>query len=350
MFSYLIIFVILGLIPWIIGKPWTGIIKCRYSDALAYGIGYFLELALFHIISFPLTISYSSFHSVTVLYSISLLCCCLVSVFLCRKRKLYKKWNIYSHIKQFQWYEWILIIVLIYVIGIQIVRGITYDLTYISHDDATYTVIANDVVGTGQAGTISYYTGEKLYIETKRASQTSLYFPAYLSLISNISVVIIEHTIQYIHFIILAYTIYLYMSGELFYKLIDRLAFLLILAVFYIYGYHSHYSLTFRLLGANYQGKAVLAVSLTPLILSVLIRELNERYKWQTGLLLLLLSLAAVSLSLWGTGTAIIIISMPIVFSLFRKERNLKHLIYILWGCIAPVGFVLFYLSCSKII
>ena len=88
----------------------------------------------------------------------------------------------------------------------------------------------------------------------------------------------------------------------------------------------------------------MLAVSLTPLVLTMMAKKLVEPYQWKVGVLLLLLSLAAVSLTLWGTGTMAVIVTIPVLLSLFRKERDWKHLLYILWGCAAPAGFVLVFL------
>ncbi len=340
MHRYILLLVVLGLIPWILGRPWLKQFNTEHSNCFAYGVGFFIELALFEIIAFPFIISYSSFHIVVVLFSISLVGCSIFCIWFIQKNNLLPKLKNRIRLNQFAWHEWTLLILFLVMVSVQIVRGFTRDITYMSYDDATYTTVATDALDADQVGTVYYYTGQAESLITKIASQTSLCFPAYLSAVSGISVATMEHTIQYIQLILLAYIIYTYMAGELFFKRMDQIAFLLIISVFYIFGYHSHYSLTFRLLGPNYQGKAVLAVSLTPLVLTILIQKTKEPYQWQTGMLLLLLSLAAVSLTLWGTGTMMVIVLLPVLLSLCRRERNWKHLLYILWGCTAPVGFI----------
>ena len=339
MLKLIVLFILLGLIPLILGLPWTKAIKARYSIAFAYGIGYFIELVLFHIVCFTFA-SFNGHFSVLVwLYSFLLLFACLACLIFAYKNEIHP-WNTKKSWQKLYWHEWILLIAFILTVGYQIYQGYTTDPTYMSYDDSIYTTIANDAIVSDTIGRIDAYTGIAITLNMLRSIQTSLYFPAYLSVVSGISVTTMEHTIQYEQFVVLAYAIYIYVAGELFEKRDNRLVFLALVSMFYIFGYHSHYSLTFRLLGPNYQGKAVLAVSLTPLILTILIQALKESYKRETGILLLILSLSAVSLTLWGTGTVLVIVTIPIVLSLIRKGKEWKHLLYIPWSIMAPVLFV----------
>lgn len=338
---------VLGLAPWILGLPWTKVTKkSRCSVVAAYGIGYFVELALFHVVTFIGTVTYTLFHAIVIVFSLVLFLSTVCSLYYSFHYKLFlskhnkEKWKIYT------WFEWMLFLVFIASLAIQIIRGFTYDITYMSFDDAVYTAYAKDAVESNYIGIVDPYIGEGGFLDNLRAIQTSLVFPAYLSVVSGVSIASIEHTVQYIQSIVLAYSIYIYMADELFEKRENKLFFISFVSLFYIFGYHSHYSLTFRLLGPNYQGKAVLAVSLTPLIFNFWTRMLSEPYQWKAGLLLFLYSLAAVSLTLWGAGTMLVIVAIPIVLSLFRKGRQWKYLLYILWGCIAPLGFVGYYLLC----
>lgn len=90
----------------------------------------------------------------------------------------------------------------------------------------------------------------------------------------------------------------------------------------HIYGYNSQYSITFRLLGPNYQGKAVLAASLFPFLFTFLIQKLQEEFDWRAGALLLIISASAAALTLFGVPTMIMNTSLVIVLSLFRKDRR----------------------------
>lgn len=344
MIGYFLLVLVLGVVPVVIGLPWTKVLKTKYTVAFAYCIGFFEELALFHIVVLPATFLYLSLSFVTVLYTVLLIIICLASLIFIYRNKLNKKTNIFFK-DHFNWLEWILLIAFFATIGLQIVRGFTYDITYMSYDDAVYTVEAVDAMDIDGIGVVNSFTGVGGIVPNmKRGIQTSLVFPSYLSIISDVSVTIMEHTIQYVQMIVLSYAANLFLAGELFKKRENVLIFMLIISVFYIFGYHSHYSLTFRLLGPNYQGKAILAVSLTPVILTLLLKMLNEPYRWKAGVLLFILSLSAVSLTLWGIGTIAVIVTMPVFLSLFRKESTWKHLLYVVWGCIGPACFFAYYM------
>lgn len=337
--------ILLGAIPLALGLPWTKLIRCRYRIAFSYGVGYFVEQALFFAVALPVSLLTGSFGLVKNLFTCSLVICSVFCILFSKKHGLFSGTLILHHIRKVEWYEWLLLSMILFSVGIQIIRGFTYEMSYMSWDDATYTVIAQDTLAMDQFGLIDPYTGAATYLDYKRIFQTSLIFPSYLSAMTGITVPIIEHTIQYIQMLLLAYTIFLYMTGELFEKRINRLIFILVISVLFTYGYYSHYTLTFRLLGPNYQGKAVLAISLTPMVFTILMKKLSEPYEWETGTLLCILSLAAVSLTLWGTGTMIVIVALPVILSLFRKERNWKHLYYIPWACVIPAGIAAWHLA-----
>ncbi len=333
----------LGAGPLILGMPWTKAFKVKYPIPFAFGIGYFLELALFHITAFPFAYFHHRFRVFAIVYSILLGIAFLISVFYTHQNRLFMLREKIKSWPRLQWHEWVLLVMFIVSLGVQIYYGFVSDLTYMAADDSAYTAMANDVLVTDYMATTDPYTGVAMVLDMQRAVQTSLYYPAYLTAITGISVAAIEHTAQYIQFLFLAYMIYIFLSGELFDKRDNRLAFLAFVSVFYIFGYHSLYSLTFRLLGPNYQGKAVLAVSLTPLTFGILIHILKEKYNWRYGMLLCILSTAAISLTMWSTGTLLVIITIPVVLSLFRKQRNWKYLWYVPWGVIIPMVFVVIY-------
>lgn len=344
MLAILLIIVLLVFVPIILGLPWTMLFKGRYSAAFAYGNGFFMELAMFHIITFPLSVLNAPFHIIVIVYSCLLVGSCAFCFEFSRKKRLFSAVFGIQSWKPFQWYEWVLLIALCLSLGIQIYRGFTYEISYMSWDDATYTVYSMDTLAVDRGGMIDPLTGVASFRTIKRLFQTFLNFPAYLTRMTGISVTVIEHTIQYIQVLLLAYLVYIHAAGILFQDRMNRLIFLVILSVFFIFGYYSHYTWTFRLLGPNYQGKAVLAVCLTPLVFSILTQKLSESYQWQTGVLLCFLSLAAISLTMWGTGTMVAIVAIPVILSLFRKERKWKHLYYVLWGCGFPVLTIAWYM------
>ncbi len=333
--SCLWLLLLLGVVPLVIGLPWAHMTDGKTSYALAYGVGFFIQLALFQVAVTPEVFLHGSLIHVVWIYSVLLLSACTWSIWYIRKKHIFP-----SRIgaAKFSVFEIIYLCAFLAVLGVQIVRGFTYDLTYMSLDDATYTVIAEQALEGQGLGVVSADTGQAIVLDLKYGLPAWLYYPALLAFLSGLSVTTVAHTIQYVQLILLAYAVYWYLSGLLFENRQNRLIFMLFLALIYWYGHHSHYSLTFRLLGPNYQGKAVLAVSLTPLVLALLIKKLNEPYQWRFFWLLFLLSIAACSLTFWGAGTLIVVLALPILISLFFKGRDFKHLLYILGGSVIPAN------------
>lgn len=338
------IIVLLVVVPVILGLPWSLIFPSNHSWSLSYCAGFFCELALFELVCLPMVLTYGSFTAVKIIYSVLLLLSCMFCIWYIRKRKeIIGRWR--SEIRGFRWNEVIYLVGFVFAICIQIIRGLTYDLTYMSADDAQYVVKATDALQTDTLARVDASTGEGGIINFRYALSCWLFFPAYLSSVSGLTVTIVVHTVQYIHLILLLYCTSWYIAGEIGLSFENQLIFVLIVAMFYWFGYHSHYSLTFRLLGPNYQGKAVLATSLSPFVLVVEKKLMCMEYKKRMGFFLLILSITAIMLTMWGTGTMIVLVLIPVVISMFRKERRWVHLKYCLWGCATPVFMIILYYS-----
>ena len=58
-----------------------------------------------------------------------------------------------------------------------------------------------------------------------------------------------------VQIILIAYATYVLLAKRLFRQRDNRLIFMVLIEVLYIYGFYSNYSATFRLLGAPWKGK-----------------------------------------------------------------------------------------------
>jgi hypothetical protein len=74
----------------------------------------------------------------------------------------------------------------------------------------------------------------------------------------------------------------------------------------------------------------------TVLLFTLLIQMLEQVYSRKAGLLLLLLSAAATSLTMFGAVTMMLNTTLVVGLSVFRRERQWKHLRYIPWGVALP--------------
>ena len=334
---------LLGVVPLIIGLPWAHRLDEPLSYALAYGLGFFIRLALFQAAVTPAVFLGGRLIHVVLIDAFLLFGVCVWSLrYIGRHHLIPKRLSI----ERLSIFELIYLFAFVVVLSVQIVRGFTCDLTYMSLDDATYTVVSEQALEGQGLGSINTATGEIEKMVLKHILPGWLYYPAFLAFFSGLSVATVAHTVQYVQLILLAYAVFWYLSGTLFDGRQNRLIFMLLISLFYWYGYHSHYSLTFRLLGPNYQGKAVLAVSLTALVFAMLVKKLNEPFDRWFARLLFLLGTAACCLSFWGAGTFLVILAFPILISLFFKDRDFRHLLYLVSGSAVPALFVaLFFVS-----
>ena len=169
-------------------------------------------------------------------------------------------------------------------LGLQLYNGFVRDTTYWSYDDAVYVTYAADAIRYNAISTINPYTGIATTFNAHRAVQGWLYFPAFLSKLSSLPVTVVERTVLETYFIFLAYTVYWYMACVLFAQKDNRLIFLI-------------------------------------------------------GLLLLLFSVAASSLTMFGAVTMMMNTTLVVCVSTVSgkmRAKYMKHMRYIPWACLFP--------------
>lgn len=333
--------------PLLIGLPWAGIGGVRGITTricFAYVAGYFLRLTLFHAVALPMTVLGTHFSTMSDLFTGLLLVACAVSALLGRDALKTRRKK-----RRLTAYDVIYGSVCVGLILFQVYMAIVMDPTTMTYDDAVYTVYSSDALVTNYMFTQNAQTGYFSRISF-RIIQSSLLFPAYIARMTGMPVTAVERTFSYALNILLAYGCYTYMAEDLYKRVDNRLIFLILVSAIYIFGYHSHYSMAFRLLGPNSQGKAILAVTLVPLLFVLLRKWLERSYDWRSGLFLFLLSDAACALSLMGVGYVIAIVALIVILSLLRKQRQWKHLLYILWAAAMPCIYAGIFLLMNNLV
>ncbi len=330
-----------------LGLPWAK--KLAGSNVRGYflcvPLGYFLQTAFFQFLEMPFAWLGFSFSSLCIVFIVVITILSFVSALWSRKLSFQSR-------EKISWTPWTTIFAITF-IGLliyQLVLALTMDRTYMSYDDAYYVTVANDTLTHDTLFVTEAYTGLRTTLDIHRTIQSSLVFPAFLSYVSGVSIVLMEHTILDVYYIVLAYITYTYMSTVLFSKLTDRFAFLIILSIVYIYGNYSIYSPTMRLLGLNYVGKAILAYLFFPLLLSMMVENLGKPYSKTYGIVLLLLSASASGLTMFGTVTMVANVCLPVIISLFFKGRQWNKLIYIVWGCTLPAIYACIFFAARLIV
>lgn len=339
-----IIFVIV--FPVCIGNLWN--INKR-SIALkdivnAYILGYFEMNAIFQLMCVPMCFMKTSFNLLCILYTIITAVITLIGLFF-GILKIKFKMVVYNHPDfNLQKIEWIYIVLAVGFLVLQLYYAVFYSTTYMSYDDATYIVYANAAKYDNGMYLTNVTSGIAQPLDRQRALQSSIIFIAYLSKVTTVNVATIAHTVMPVQIILMAYATYYLMSLTILKKRDNRLIFLLLVEVLYVFGYYSHYSMTFRLLGPVWQGKAIFAILLTPYLFTVLPQIFGEDYSTRNGIMIAMLSVTASAMSLVGAGTMIIITAIVgILLTLFAYKKY-KNMLYLAWGSALPVVYMIMYL------
>lgn len=330
----LLLAVFLFVAPVLLGAPWTMLLprKDSYRLYACFPIGVFVQLAIFQLLEVPVAFLHLQFTLLCWMFAaIDIAACILSVIFFIGKEKLFA-----FKLPGLNGWEAFYLIFFLVMLGWQLYNGFIRDTTVWSYDDATYVTYAADTIRSNSIQTVNPSTGIARAFNVQRAMQGWLCYPAFLSLISSVPVTAMERTVLETYDIFLAYAVYAYMASVLFYRKDNRLIFLILLSFLHIFGMYSHYSVTFRLLGPNYQGKAILAVSFFPLLFVLLIQTLKRAYDRRTGCLLLLFSAAATSLTLFGAVTMVLNTSLITGLSVIGRRRSWEHLKYILWSGLLP--------------
>lgn len=329
-------------VPMTLGIPWMYMLpKGNANRILAcFPVGYFIELGLFHFMAIPFAYKRWSFTILCFIYGFGILVTCVVVLLRLRRSSLFR-----YHPPRLTGFEWFYLFLFIGLLLFQAYNVLSRDTTYWSYDDAMYLTWAADALRYDAIHVVNPSTGIAIEPELFRSFETAFYFPAFLSKVSGTEVTVMERTILEVWNVILAYTIFAYMASVVFKERENGFIFLILLSILHIYGFYSQYSITFRILGPNYQGKAVMAASLCPLLFTVLLQIIECKYHWRRGVLLMFFSAAATALSYFGAATIILNTVLMVILSMFLKKRKWKQLLYIPWACTVPACSVGIFLA-----
>ena len=227
-------------------------------------------------------------------------------------------------------------------LALQLYMAFGYEINEWSYDDYDYVVTSKDTIETDTLSCVNYIDGTIPNVQEKRAVASWGTYVAMLSSTSGFEVTTVYHTILPVLLLLIAYFNFYYMASFLFSKLEDRLIFLIVLSVGYIFGLYSHYSATFRLLGAIWQGKAVLSVIAVPFFMLYLTRLYRKDIKTAY-----MLPIAAVSIGV-SSLTSLAVLFIPILTVLIWAmmcvyHRRIYGIRYLLASLIGPVYVSIFY-------
>ena len=287
----LMILLILLIIPELVGLFILRFFKKENTNLiLAFIVGYLTEFAVCQLIAVPyiylektltelinvLAIIFGSISVLSIVINLTNVKNIVISCF--------------NYIKKMPKLLSILVVILI---GLQVYSFVGY--MHIDDDDSFYVGTATVSVQTDSLFKYSAATGEE-NVENQLSRYRLGPFPIYLAVISKIIDIhpaIVAHTIMPIVFVPLVYMIYGLIGNELFNKDKKRVHyFLMIMSIINIWGNYSVRTTFSFFLIRIWQGKALLASMILPLIILLFIKAEENNYKFNYCLLLFITILA----------------------------------------------------------
>lgn len=339
MIKAVIICIILGIVPLLLGKLFTykddeGI---KNNHVLEYVLGFLGMLAIFEVLCVPMTYLRISFTTLTIVYTIVLTVLCVCG--LCGQVKILKKHEFVLP-QKLEKYEYVYIGMFVVLLVVQLYCSAVSHITYMSYDDYDYIVTANMAIYDDGMFLSDVVTGYPMKgFTANRVLNAYLIFVAYLAKISGFHVTVIAHTILPVFLILFAYSGYYVIAQSLFKEREHRWIFMVLLSMIVIFGEFTKYSMTFRLLGPVWNGKGVLIAVTIPFLFGLVPLVFEKKYHFMRGMYFLLISIAACSMTLMGAVMPTAIIGVYSLYYLW-KCREKKYVYYMMWGCIVPVLFM----------
>lgn len=344
--------VLFFLLPMLLGQVWKDI----YTDKniiFTYISGFFSILAIFELLGPAMIYATVPFHVMAKVISIALAMFAVAAIVACRKEifsgKSYVGFfaNAKRYVKNYSKYEWVYLTIFLIILGIQVYYAACYDIGGWRSDDYHYLVISSSAIYDDGFFLTSPISGEYTGSVIKKYASCGIYvYYAYVSYITGLKVPIVAYTLCTVLFLVMSYGC-IYLLAKLVYPKEEerdqRLIFLIVAAAVSMVGLYSHYSLAFRIFGTIHQGKAFLAVVVTPFLLATYPKLLWEGYSRKKLLLFMMTSLVAISLTVGGNIVIAVIPGLLTLLYLIRT-KNFKSILYLFAVGLFPLIDVLVYL------
>ena len=245
-------------------------------------------------------------------------------------------------------YAIIYIAVFAILLVLQLYMAYGYEINEWSYDDYDYVVTSKDAINSDTISYVNFIDGTMPNVSGKRAVASWGTYVAMLAKFSGYEVTTVYHTILPVLLLLVAYLNFYYIARFLFDETDNRMIFLILLSVGYIFGLYSHYSATFRLLGAIWQGKAVLSVIAVPFF-TVYLFDLYKSECVNANIL----PIAAVSLGISSITSQSLLFIFPIAIFVWILmcvyHRKIYGIKYLLASLVGPLYLCIFYALISML-
>ncbi len=350
------------LVPLAVGRLITYRAKCNWIER--YLVGFFGNLAVFYILytivewrqnwttlEDPVIGAFSLLVRV-YLIAIAIIVCAWFYLRINSHKRLIERINSkYLIVKERiskDKYTVIYTVVFVVLLALQLYMAYGYEINEWSYDDYDYVVTSKDAITSDTISYVNFIDGTMPNVSGKRAVASWGTYVAMLAKCSGYEVTTVYHTILPVLLLIVAYINFYYIARFLFEEIDNRMIFLILLSVGYIFGLYSHYSATFRLLGAIWQGKAVLSVIAVPFFTVYLF----ELYK-NTYVKANILPIALVSLGISSITSQSLLFVFPIAIFVWLLmcvyHKKIYCVRYLVASLVGPIYLCIFYALISML-
>ncbi len=320
------------LVPFFLGLiPVAHMNRLQKTPAMTYICGWFVSFFLFELTAVPFILLEQSFTALVIVYT------CIVAVVLVISLwKGCSLWKVYyeqicqirempKHVK----FGWIVFFLLVFV---QIAYAVLYE--YYDGDDAYYiaTAVLTDTFDTMYLR--DTYTGYIYPLDARHAFSPTPIYQAWLSRLSGIAPAAVAHSVLAPVWLVFLYCIYGQIGSRLLWNRKNyKPIFMILLAVWLLYGNISLYTAETFAMTRTWQGKGLMAGMVIPalfLSLLYLTQDTVSQGMWMLFICVCLSSVFATSTSFMIiptiTGVAAVLIGV--------KKKNLKFAIELFLCCV----------------
>lgn len=320
--SVALILIFMGAVPFLLGLLYTGFVEEEKDNALLHmAAGHVIMFGAFEILALPLIWLKQSLSLLAGLYVGALILLSVISLILNFKRLPGIVLGAIRAARQFTlciWAQFALI-------AGQVFVYVRYQ--YFNADDSFYVAAATTALATNTIFAYDPYTGAAYGNLPPRYVLSPFYaFTAVMGKVTDTHPAILTHLVFMILFLLLSYAVYALIGRALFACDMEKLGyFMVLLSAFHIFAAYSERTSGLFLLIRLWQGKAVLAGILLPMILYLAIRIFWMEGKRADFLLLFTLLCACCMVSSMGIMLGAVMVGMIGILFAWRK-KNLKIL------------------------
>lgn len=343
----------LVLIPFCIGLlPATMMQKEDRTPGSIFVSGYIVMFALFELIGIPVAILvvYNSFSLLTGIFMAAALFLAVwgAALTLKRRKKGYclSLWSLET-LKQYGAEEKVYFLIFLLLVGFQLYMAFTR--ASFDGDDAYYGVQGLIAQQQDTLYRINPYTGRSSPLDVRHVMALIPVWEAFAGKMSGIHATIISHSVVPLVLIPLTYLVYFQIGKILFAKKKDTPmlpVFMVIMALFQMFGNVSIYTNETFFLTRTWQGKSIAGNFIIPAVFWFFLCLFERKKDKGYWLLLACLNLAAgVSSSLAVLLSSLLTVGLALLFAV--KERKFSVLVKAGLTCVPSAAYVLIYLIIS---